>query len=123
MLTIYCTACGSKHEYTLPKPRFCQNCANPFGGAAADVRQPTPKQSAAKRTTDNADEEDMDREVPALDKIEIDIQIPKTHGFKLDEIRSTKIDFKRDAVKGKSAEEIMSEYDELFKKDREIKDE
>lgn len=66
-MKIFCSDCGTKHEYSTQKPKFCSECGGSMGG-----------ESKAKRNTPQIDEEDDD------EGYSDDLNIPTSIAFKID---------------------------------------
>lgn len=118
---LYCQSCGSKHEYTLTRPRFCGQCGVPFAGAVvAKTPQKNPPITSKSSIKSEGDEEDADKEVPVLEKLEISIEIPTAEKITFANVKNV-ASFARDAGRGvMSKEDFAAETDRLFAKDREL---
>lgn len=101
MNTYYCTSCGSKHEYTLTKPRFCQACGQQFGAApnqstqASTTKQdikntaPVPAQSQKKLPAFLQEFfEDDGAPLPQISKFDISIQASQSSRVTIGDVKN-----------------------------------
>jgi hypothetical protein len=95
----YCSDCGSPTEYTIKKPIFCSNCANPFEKIAQTAQPILQKALEQKRTIakkqyipepELIDYDDEIHELPDISNLEIESEgeTPKK-GVKLGSILGT----------------------------------
>jgi len=52
---MYCEKCGAATSYNMSKPKFCQECGDPFSGTAPK-RRPNKKEKATSKKTNKAEE-------------------------------------------------------------------
>jgi hypothetical protein len=62
MSKIYCSTCGTPHDYIDKKPKFCSECAEPLSVLTARV----PKAALAKATIIEEEGEEPENESPSL---------------------------------------------------------
>lgn len=122
-LNIYCTGCGSKHEYTLAKPKFCSSCGTPFekGMAAAAPSQVTERPSVARkpsRTEIDIDDENV--VIPDIKEIKIEIQVDAAQRFTFDDLKNNRVaaQAQRDRNEVYTVESLLQENEQLFARDR-----
>jgi hypothetical protein len=72
MGSIYCPHCGSKNDYNLQRPNFCNSCGNSFVGSQA-----AQKINLSKPQDLNEDESDS-TEVPELRSLAYEVSYEKT---------------------------------------------
>lgn len=122
MNTRYCEKCGTKHSYTIDIPRFCNQCGSPFDkNAIAFTKLSTPKQIMPKRhnnVEDDGSDEDTDKEVPQITKIEVEIEVNPTPKISFANAKNAG-SFARDKVtKSLTESDLTSRLDSLFERDR-----
>lgn len=117
----FCTNCGTKHEYTIDVPKFCSNCGTPFGGAAVASKQPVKQIVATQQKQPiqvNEDEEDADKEVPQITRLEVEIEIDSTPKIAFGNAKNAR-SFARDkATKPLTESDLNNQLDTLFERDR-----
>jgi len=64
-MKIYCSHCGTPHDYGVQKPNFCMSCGKGIG-ADKDIKSPTPEIDAAHG--------EGTAQIPQLEGLEIEIQ-------------------------------------------------
>ncbi len=92
-MKIYCQKCGGPNEYSLQKPKFCQNCGEPFNSLE---KRTVVSKSAAKKDVSEAqfgdDDEDYDDnyEFPEnfslsnIKSLDVEIEKPSLDSVRLD---------------------------------------
>lgn len=124
-MTLYCTECGNKHEYTIDKPRFCSRCGHSFGGeiAASTQKKSTRSQfiSRSSQTEGSNDADDMDIEVPRITKIEAEIEVfNASKGVRFEDAKKCS-SFARESMGSPlTVRDLEERNNTLFKHDREI---
>lgn len=74
MGSIYCPHCGSRNDYNLQRPNFCNNCGNSFIGSKA-----APKSNPIKNEPQKLNEDESDStEVPNLRSLAYEVSYEKT---------------------------------------------
>ncbi len=104
MLKIYCTECGAPTEYSLNKPKFCSSCGYSFNGKVVKKEEKvvqkvlTQKPTISKRPNIELEEYDDDEveatevnQVPNIEDLQYDIDIPQQKGQELGSIIGTSI--------------------------------
>lgn len=76
MASLFCTECGSKNLYTLNKPKFCQSCGHPIGGAVVKAKLNTSQRQSTFRQQEEEYEEETFR---GLSKLDYDIEYDKNN--------------------------------------------
>jgi len=76
MSQIFCSSCGTKHQYTYSQPKFCSNCGQSFGSS---FLPPKKQVTSAKYDIDEEDEEDDGentnvQHVPNIRNLQVDIE-------------------------------------------------
>ncbi len=92
-MRLYCQSCGTPHEYSIKKPNFCQNCALPFGGAAAATVK-VEKAKVVKIAIEDDDEEEEGEEtdsVPDLKELKVDVDFSPQRGVRLGDVAGTSL--------------------------------
>ncbi len=69
MNSVYCTSCGSKVEYSYPKPKFCSSC----GCSMFAEDEKTPRKSSATRTQTLQEDETSLERVPNIKSFSYDV--------------------------------------------------
>lgn len=93
----YCFSCGQPTEYTIAKPKFCSSCGTNFESKAQTNAQPTlAKPPTPQLSTARVDDDDDDgpslqdaKEVPNINKLDVEVNIGKKSGEKLGNILGT----------------------------------
>lgn len=110
-LKLYCQQCGSSHEYTLEKPRFCQKCGNGFGNTSSFSKEKTiteeiPQEEESKEESFNFEK---------IKKLEVNLIINKPGGETIGNILSQPRinseyidDFKEQRIP--KAKEVLEEF-------------
>ena len=79
MLSTYCQECGSKNEYRLSKPKFCNNCGSSLDGS--EIKKQKPSEGNVRLRQDKEDIDDLDGtdiyEVPYVENLSYEIEMPK----------------------------------------------
>lgn len=85
-LSLFCPKCGEVNEYTLTKPKFCHQCGNPFSSISTSAAPINKSPIIQPQIIANKEEKKYDRdedgiyevitEVPKIDKLSIEIDIP-----------------------------------------------
>jgi predicted nucleic acid-binding Zn-ribbon protein len=76
MALMFCSNCGSKHEYAGFAPNFCSKCGSPMGGKVSqNVAKKQPQARAVETEQDEDDEHSNVEEVPQLDKLDLEVEI------------------------------------------------
>ena len=118
-MILYCTKCGKKHEFTLEKPKFCSECGNPFGGEVKSSITPATKNTQTKAHVDVEDsDEDLDKEVPQIDKILVEIETDSLPRFKFGEAKKIGSFAREKPSKPLTVDDLNARTEELFKRDR-----
>mgnify|MGYP006079387023 CR=1 FL=1 len=68
-MKIYCSHCGTPHDYGVQKPNFCMSCGEGIGTGKQGSKAKT------KLSPEEANEEEGAIEIPQLDGLEIEIQM------------------------------------------------
>ena len=64
-MKMYCSECGTRHEYAGKKPNFCTNCGYSFAGAS---KHNIPKQEEIEELEENV------QEVPDISGLQVEIE-------------------------------------------------
>lgn len=64
MSTLFCSECGSKHDYSVSKPKFCQGCGHQMGSFSV---------SSAK-DTDSSEGSSGTESIPNISKLQYEIE-------------------------------------------------
>lgn len=113
-MNLYCTDCGTKHEFTLNKPKFCSNCGSAFDKTAVA------KTKAVKKDVDDEipdSGEDADIEVPKILKIEGSVSATPTI-IKFEDLAKIKQKIERGEksdAESAGLSKAKEEYRDLFK--------
>jgi len=98
-MKIYCQKCGNANEYSLQKPKFCQNCGEPFNAAEKRItisKKTFAKDSSQERREDDDDYDD-DYEFPpnfslsSINGLDVEIEKPTLNSIRLDATADNKI--------------------------------
>jgi hypothetical protein len=118
-MTLYCTKCGKKHEFTLEKPKFCSECGNPFGAEVKASATPVKKIVPSKAYAEVEDsEEDAEKEVPQISEILVEIETDNTPKFKFGEAKKIGSFAREKPSKPLTIDDLNAKTEELFKRDR-----
>jgi hypothetical protein len=75
MSQIFCSSCGTKHQYTYSQPKFCSNCGQSFGASFLPQKK---QETSAKYDIDEEDEDDGEntnvQHVPNIRNLQVDIE-------------------------------------------------
>jgi hypothetical protein len=88
MALMFCSNCGSKHEYAGFAPNFCSKCGSSMSGKIAQsVAKKQPQARAVEVEEDEDDEHSNVEEVPQLDKLDLEVEIEGSfRAFNLDDL-------------------------------------
>jgi hypothetical protein len=113
-MKIYCSDCGTPHEYTLKKPNFCQNCGSTINKSISSAQITEKKKDIEdERADDDLEDERGKAEVPDISELSFDTSFSSARGVKLGDVIGTasgmeKID--RSGDPARSPKEIMEEF-------------
>jgi len=119
-MTLYCTNCGKKHDYTLEKPRFCSDCGTQFAGGEAKASVPVKKIAPSREVHVEAsgEEEDSEKEVPHIDKILVEIETDRPPVMKFGSAKQS-MSFAREKPAGPlTIDDLNARTEKLFERDR-----
>lgn len=75
-MKIYCSDCGTPHEYSGKKPNFCVNCGYSFAGS----------ERPSKAESEEIEEsEEIIEEIPEIDTLQVEIEPYQSNSIKLGE--------------------------------------
>lgn len=83
---MFCSNCGSKHEYAGFAPNFCSKCGSSMSGKISQTA--ARKQPQAREVEEDEDDEHSNvEEVPQLDKLDLEVEIEGSfRAFNLDDL-------------------------------------
>lgn len=112
-MTLYCTKCGKKHDFTLERPKFCSECGKSFNG---DAKAQTP--STNKGVTTQAEEEDNDKEVPQIIEIQAEVETDTRHKIAFANVKNAPSFAREKPRTPLSIEDLNARTEKLFERDR-----
>ena len=86
MRSIFCTTCGAKIEYSSAKPKFCSSCGDPMSASVATVKKDRARRRPARKILEVGEDETDAYEVPELESLAYDIEVPQDNIYKLGDI-------------------------------------
>lgn len=91
MLKIYCSNCGSPTEYSLKKPSFCSSCGNSFFNSVSHQKiiRPISKNIKSLEQEEDFDNDQDINNVPAINKLDFDINFEKNPVEKISDLASS----------------------------------
>ena len=73
---MYCSECGTPHEYVGKKPNFCTNCGFSFSGL---------KKSSVANLEESEESEEIIEEIPEIDGLQVEIEPYGNSGVKIED--------------------------------------